>query len=252
MVPPDQGFHGHDPVVVDRGDGLVVDGQLVVVDRVTEVIVDLEPGHRLGPQRLVEDLDPAPTLVLGLEHGRIGLLQDVLGRLAPPHYERHADAGGHHHVAPGGELDRIGQQPRVLVGQADGHVDVVDIAAQHDELVSGEPADHVPAPHRRLEALGQGQQDLVAAHMAEGVVDQLEVVQVDEEDGQVGAPLHGNQQLALELVVEQRAVAQAGEGVVVGQPVQLGFGRLAIGDVGERADHHGYVVAARSPTAAAS
>jgi predicted nicotinamide N-methyase len=73
----------------------------------------------------------------------------------------------------------------------------------------------------------------------EGVVDQLEAVEVDEEHGQVGAPLHGHQELALELVVEQRAVAQAGQRVVVGQPVQLGLGRLAVGDVGERAHHHG-------------
>ena len=136
MVPPDQRLHGHDPVVAHRRDRLVVDGHLVVVDRVAEVVVDLEPGDRLGPERLVEHLDPAAALVLGLEHGHVGLLEDVLGGLPAPHHERHPDTGGDHHVAAGRELDRLGQQPAVLGGQADRDVDVVDIAAQHDELVA--------------------------------------------------------------------------------------------------------------------
>ena len=102
-----------------------------------------------------------------------------------------------------------------------------------------------PAADGRLEPLGQGEQDLVAAGVAEGVVDQLELVQVDEEDGEVGTPLHRHEELALELVVEERAVAEAGERVVVGQPVELGLGRLAVGDVGERAHDHGGVACVR-------
>ena len=140
----------------------------------------------------------------------------------------------------------VGQQPRVLGGQADGHLHVADVAAQHHELVAGEPADHVAAPDGRLEPLGQSQEHLVAAGVPERVVDQLEPVEVDEQDGQVGAALHRHQQLPLELVVEEGPVAQPGQRVVVGQPVELGLGRLPVGHVGERADHHGGLVLARA------
>ena len=118
----------------------------------------------------------------------------------------------------------------------------MDVAAEDDELVAGEPAHDVAGPHCGLEALCEREEDLVAAGVPERVVDQLEVVEVDEEDREIGALLHRDEQFAFELVVEQGAVAEAGERVVVGEPVELGLCGLAVRDVGERADHHRRVV----------
>ena len=58
-------------------------------------------------------------------------------------------------------------------------------------------------------------QELVAGHVAEAVVDDLEAVEVEEEDGEVivRAPLGARDGL-VEPVGEQGAVGQAGQGVV--------------------------------------
>jgi len=68
--------------------------------------------------------------------------------------------------------------------------------------------------------------------VAERVVDDLEVVQVDEQDGD--APLGAER--AAEALEEELAVGQAGERVVVGLPGELGLGGLALGDVDAVAD----------------
>ena len=117
-------------------------------------------------------------------------------------------------------------------------VEGADVRAQDDELVAREPAHHVALARRRLEPPGQLLQELVTAGVAERVVDELEAVDVDEEHGQVGLVLHRDHQLAVELVVEGLTVAEPGERVVEGHPLELGLGLLAVGHVGEGADDH--------------
>ena len=57
-------------------------------------------------------------------------------------------------------------------------------ADQHDaELVAAEPEHHVVAPRGPRQSRSDLPQQLVAGGVAEGVVDLLEVVEVDEEEG---------------------------------------------------------------------
>jgi hypothetical protein len=71
--------------------------------------------------------------------------------------------------------------------------------------------------------------------VAEGVVDLLEAVEVDEQHGHAVAGALGALERLGEAVVEQAAVGQAGERVVVGLHPDQGFGLLALGDVGDDA-----------------
>ena len=76
-------------------------------------------------------------------------------------------------------------------------------------------------------------QQLVADQVAEAVVDDLEAVEVEEEDG--GQRARGSRrERSIDLpqaVHEQRAVGQAGQRVVQGVVEQLLLGLLAVGDV---------------------
>ena len=62
---------------------------------------------------------------------------------------------------------------------------VVGVVQAHGELVAAEAGDLVLRAHARAQAIGDRDEQLVADRVAERVVDGLEVVDVDEEDGEL-------------------------------------------------------------------
>ena len=76
--------------------------------------------------------------------------------------------------------------------------------------------------------------------MGEGVVDELEAVEVEEQDraARAGITLGALQDL-IDPVDEERAVGQAGEGVVQGVVLQAQLRDAPVGDVRQRAGHPG-------------
>src|SRR5207244_10910105 len=111
-------------------------------------------------------------------------------------------------------------------------LEVVDeVLEENGELAAAETSSRVAVSQRALEALGHRDQDLVAGRVAQAVVDDLEVVEVEEEDGgQASPPLQAAQGQA-EPVEEEGPVRQTGEGVVQGLVDELLLGLLALGDV---------------------
>ena len=57
---------------------------------------------------------------------------------------------------------------------------VLDVVAEDQELVGGEPRQRVLGPQHRLQARGQHPQEVIAEVVTEAVVDQLEVVYVEQ------------------------------------------------------------------------
>ena len=76
-----------------------------------------------------------------------------------------------------GALERAGEPQREL----DGRAAVGQPAQQHRELVAAEPREHVAAPQRAAQPLGDVAQEPVAVVVAERVVDLLEPVEVDQQ-----------------------------------------------------------------------
>ena len=109
---------------------------------------------------------------------------------------------------------------------------------QDRELVAAEPGDGVRRPHGRLEPARDRDQQLVSHLVAERVVDELEAVEVQEQDGRGGARVGalGAADRLVEAVEEQHAVGQAGERVVQRVVLQALLGLLAVRDVGLAAD----------------
>ena len=90
-----------------------------------------------------------------------------------------------------------------------------------------------PGPHRRAQPVGHLDEQLVAGGVAERVVDDLEVVEVEEEAGQAAGA--GAEPLG-DVLRQQGAVGQPGQRVVVGLVGELGLEGQPVGDVLDRAD----------------
>jgi hypothetical protein len=112
------------------------------------------------------------------------------------------------------------------LGHPVGHVDRLDVGADHDEFVAAEAGDGVGAATGLGQPVGQLPQGQVAHVVAEEVVHGLEPVHVDEEDGQGRMVPAADGQGLVDPVVEQGPVGQARERVVEGlvlrEPLQAG------------------------------
>ena len=118
--------------------------------------------------------------------------------------------------AAGAEVERLAQHVEDALG------DLLRAALdQHDELVAAEAADRVGLAQHAGDPRGDDAQQLVADRVAEGVVDALEAVEVDEHRRRLGAAAAGVGEHLLGAVHDQRAVGQAGERVVQRLVAQL-------------------------------
>ena len=104
-----------------------------------------------------------------------------------------------------------------------------DLREDPGELLPADPRDELAGARRRRQVAADVGQDPVADLMAVGVVDGLEVVEVEDDEGQEVPVAPGALDLAVEALREGAPVRQAGERVGLGQPRQLGA-RLGVGD----------------------
>ena len=85
------------------------------------------------------------------------------------------------------ERDRLGDAGDQPAGDRQGDVGLADSVEEHEELVTAVPDGDVVAAHRLPQPVRDPAEHLVAAAVAEGVVDVLEAVEVDEEHRRAGA-----------------------------------------------------------------
>ncbi len=89
-----------------------------------------------------------------------------------------------------------------------------DVFQHDDELVPAEPRDGVAGADRALDALADDGEQRVARLVAEGVVDEVEVIDVEEQDGDRGVAPQVPRERVSEAVEQEGAVREAGERVV--------------------------------------
>ena len=106
-------------------------------------------------------------------------------------------------------------------------IDRVQVLAQHRELVPAEPGDRVGRSHGTAHPLGGLAQQLVARRVPEVVVDALEAVEIDEQDGDSLARLARALDGMAEPVGEEDAIGEAGERVAQRQLLEPLGGRAA-------------------------
>ena len=186
-------------------------------------------GPRL--ERLPVDLVAIAPPVLGSVHGQIGLAQQVVGQVV------RSRGGGDSDAHRGDDL--LVAHP---VGLAERGHDAVGARAEigevgqglhHDELVTAESGDGVLRPGDGQEPLRRADQHRVTAVVPQGVVDDLEMVEVQHEHpDQARVALEPLQGL-VEAIAEKGAVGEAGDGVGEGVALHLLLGLDAVADVME-------------------
>ena len=215
MPPSHQRLGAHDAFVVEGVEGLIVDLELTSFESLAQVGLDPDSlGGAASHGNLVEDpVDAAPALGLGVIHRHVRVVEDVIGaltRLRQGDPDRHA---GHHLVAVpqhDGPLEGGADPP----GRGDRHVHPGHVLEQGHELVTAETGEQVIAAHDVLHAGPDRHQELVAGDMTQAVVDALETVHVDEDQG-VGLAVEARPlERVIKALHQQAPVGQAGEAVI--------------------------------------
>ncbi|MNF76085.1 hypothetical protein D3C84_581840 [compost metagenome] len=102
---------------------------------------------------------------------------------------------------------------------------------QDRKLVAAQAGDHIALAGTVLEARGDFLQQQVADRVTEGIVDFLEVVEIQVEDRERGGAALGRGEGLAQALDEGRPVGQAGEPVGAGEQGDFLLGQLALGDV---------------------
>ena len=224
---------------------LVGEDDLAPVEGAAQLVLEGESANRPFLHRLREEAVAAARGLRGVER-RIGALAQVVARSPVVRVDRDADTRRRIEALPH-DLHRLADRGQHALRdqlRVGGAVD----AREHDrELVAPEPgdadvrggpillidADHVLGAHRIGEARRDDPQQLVAGVVAQAVVDQLEAVEIDVDEAELGALALRPAERAREAIVEIAAIAEAGQlvdaraGLGLGQPLHVVGGVLA-------------------------
>jgi hypothetical protein len=185
----------------------------VLGDGAAVVVVDGHPpvdggGQRGGPAEVVRAAPPAPrpAVLACVEVGVGGLVQLGLHR---PVLREHGNADRRGGDRGGGLVDALERPGGVAAAQ------------QHAELVPAQAPDGVRDAQGRAERVGHRAQQAVAGRVALGVVDALEVVEVEHRQRERHAVAPRARDLGGESLLEAAAVERAGQRVAARDPREL-------------------------------
>ena len=217
--------------------GLVVDHELAVLERLPQPALQHQPLERRRVHVVGVELVVVAALLLRARQRVVGVLDQRVGVVAVVREQRDADAGA------GGQLVRVDLQRRPqrlqhLLRHPRRGLGPVGAEQQQHELVAAEPGHGVALAQGLHEAVGDALDDLVAGLQAQEIVDQLEAVEIDQHHGQqLSRPLRPLDRLR-QPVVEQQAVGQPGQRVVVGEAAQRLLGLAPPGQVAHHQHDH--------------
>jgi hypothetical protein len=221
--------------------GRQVDQRLIVhlerADLEGRAQVDLELPPRLdaGIHLGFEEAEGPLAVRLGAVESHVGILEDLVGVVAVVGRERNADRGADRHLMA---VEDIGGRDRFehALGEMADIGRLRHVALQDGELVAAEPRDDVLGAHDQSEPLGHGLEQTVADRMAEGVVDRLEIVDVDAERRGAALAAPRPRQHLFHALAERQPVGEQRQRVVMRHEGDARLGALSLGDVDRR--HH--------------
>ena len=208
MLPAQQRLGADDAAARQVELRLVVDDELVLVERRAQAILERDAPLDRGVHVLGVEVEAVAAALLGVVHRGVGALEQRLGVLRVAREGGDADAAADRGALLA-ELQRLAERGDELARDGGGVELVAEVGEQHGELVAAEPRGGVGLAQARGDAPRDAAQQAVADRVAERVVDRLEAVEVDEEHRELlaAAPRRGDR--LGEPVVEERAVGEA-------------------------------------------
>ncbi len=94
---------------------------------------------------------------------------------------------------------------------------------QHDKFIAAQARDHIAGRGIGFQGFGHQAQDFITDRMAEAVIDLLETVQIDHMQGERRVLLDGALRFFKQAGLEEGAVGEAGQGVIMRQIGDLVF-----------------------------
>ena len=219
VAPADQRLHAGHPTGGEGDDRLVDDLELAARDAPGELHAQAVAGHDRGVHQRLEDGDAIRPAALGAVHRDVGVAQQVVRAGDPVAGRGDADARADRDLLAQ-DRERDPQRVDDAMGDIEGMTQRGVVLEQDRELVATETGGEVVGRDAGPEPLGHRDEEPVARRMAQGVVDDLEVVEVEEQhDGQrVGA---WGEEAVVDLLAEQGPVGEAGQRIVMGLMAEL-------------------------------
>ena len=230
MLPAHERLDPDDAARLERDDRLVVDVELVFDDSALEVGLERETFEDVLVHRGLVERVAALPLALRAVHREIGAAHDLVRRLAAG-VERDPDAALHGDDVGAGDDERLGHRTEDPLRHGHGAVGSGDALDHHGELVAPETGARVLGPDRRADPLGDRDEELVTGGVTEAVVHGLEVVEIDEENGEEVPSARAALDCVRDALREERAVREPRERVVERLMRELVLERSALGDV---------------------
>ena len=235
MMPTDQGLDADQPPTRNLDLRLIVQNELLALHRVPEFPLERFLMLELHIELFLEQSVATTAGGLGLVQGEVCVLQQLLDLDAVPREERHADTRADDHLLVmdlKGLIDRLDQ----ALAQEIGLSGAMRAHLHHGELVAAEPGTGIRLANAGGDPLGHRDQEIVAREVAERIVDVLEVVEIDQQQGDRLVASAGLGDSVLQAVVQQDPIGQPGQRVVMRHVVNLLLGSLALGYVVEHPD----------------
>jgi len=231
VLPAHQRLAALHPPRLHVDDGLELDTQLRGLERMEEVGAQLHAGERRRVHLGLEEHVAILAVRLGPIHGHVGIAQQVAGPEFRASGEGHPDAGARHHPLPLHHergLEGAEQAP----GQSDRGGGTAGVLHQDRELVAAQPAGEVAPAQAAADPVTDLDQQLVPRGVAEAVVDRLETIDVEIEEGEAVGVAAVAARGVLETLDEEGATGEPGQPVLVGELHRLDGAGVGEGEAG--------------------
>ena len=181
VVPAQKRLERLDPPVDEGDDGLIEELELARLERAREVARDGQGAKSCGAGLRVEQRPAMLALLLRAIERQVRVAQQVVGAPTREITQSDPDAGAHHDASAFGD-DGTFQVVKKAFGHRRGQVRRQAGSEDHGELVSSVPGHHVSRTYGRAQSRSHLTEELVTSLVAQGIIDGLEVVEVEDQE----------------------------------------------------------------------
>ena len=209
---------------------LVEQQQLVAVDGPAKARTEDHPVRRRTGAHLGDERDAVAAGFLAAIHRDVRVLEQGRRVLAVVGKHRDPDARAEPALLPV-HHERLGQRFQEAKAELV-DVDLVgDVLGEHDEFVAAEPGDRVGVPNRLAEPPRHHFQDFIAGVVSEGVVDVLEPVEVDEQQGEGTIVAARDRDRMIQPLEELGSIVETRQRIEAREPADFRLDQLLLRDV---------------------